>query len=221
MATITGTLAGILGEEAEGSIEIALCGYGSVVPRVNGRALFSVVTEPDSEVDGDGTFTATLFGNDQIVPAGTYYTVTVKNENGDIVQCNAYLILGSNTYDLNVTDPYDPSQPPPPLPPLIINQLQIVSPSGSMVFDGNSGYTAFKTTLPGDVLTPVVENMVPGNLYTFIIVQDGAGDHLFLWPANVHNGAYADPAPNATTVQTFVCDEAGQLYAIAGGTYYP
>jgi hypothetical protein len=220
MATITGKLEDILGEAEGGSIEVALCGYGSQVPRANGQALIS---KPSAAETGgtDGTFTQELTGNDEIVPAGTYYTITVKDKNGDIVQVNAYVFLGGGTYDLDVTDPFDPSQPTPPLPPLIINQLQIVVPTTGMIFDGDSGYTAFKTVLPGPVTAPVFQNMVPGNLYTFIIGMDGTGGWAFVWPANVHNAALVNPSPNGTTVQTFVANEDGSLWAIGPGAWLP
>src|SRR5947209_1104589 len=179
MATFTGTLHTVIGNSVEqGSVEVALCGYGSSVPRANAQALFGEVTSKPADivVAADGTFTGTVAGNDTIVPAGTYYTITIKDENGDIVQVNAYRFLGNTTSDLNVVDSYDPNQPPPPLPPLVTNQLLIIPASNAMAFDGTA-YTAFKTTLTANVLAPTIANMLPGNLYTFIIVQDSAGTH--------------------------------------------
>lgn len=220
MATVTGNLEGVIDNAVEeGSVVIALCGYGPQVPRVQGTALFGSVTSQDIEVDGDGTFTAEVPGNDEIAPAGTYYTVTIKNANGDVVQCNAYLLLGDTTYDLNVTDPFDPTQPIPPLPPLIINQLLILAFSPTPDFPGD-GYTAWQITLTGDVTSSTVSNVATGNLYTFIIKQDGAGGHAFTWPPNVLNATPVFPAPNSTTVQTFVVDENLDLYPIGGATYY-
>jgi hypothetical protein len=221
MATLTGKLESILTEAVEsGSIVIALCGYGPQVPRLQGQSLLARVTTQEIEAGSNGTFTAEVPGNDEIAPAGTYYTVTVKNDNGDVVQTNAYLFLDDQTYDLDSTEPFDPTQPIPPLPPLIINQLQILPPLADMVFDGST-YTAFKLTLPGNISTVTIENMIPGNLYTFIIVQDATGNHLFPWPANVHNAPTVDPQANSTTIQTFVADENGELWAIGPSTYYP
>jgi len=222
MPTVTGTLDTILGSVGiQGSVEVALCGYGSRVPPMNGLALAARITDDNVTVGSDGTFTFNVVGNDQIVPAATYYTVTIKDDNGDIVQVNAYRFLTTPpTYDLNLIDPYDPNQPPPPLPPLITNQLQILGASQSMQFNGDV-YTAFKTTLTGDVTDPQIDKMIAGNLYTFIIEQDGAGNHLFVWPSGVKNAARVDPDPNSTTVQTFVADEFGNLLAIEPATYYP
>jgi hypothetical protein len=220
MANVTGRLESALNEEAvAGKVEVMLCGYGSRVPRINGEALVARITDDDIEIDGEGEFNFTVPFNDEISPAGTYYAITIKDENGDIAQVNAYRFTSDKpSYDLNLIDPYDPNQPPPPLPPLITNQLLLVAAENGMIFPGDT-YTAFKTTLSGDVDFFTVEDMIPGNLYTFIIVQDATGNWLFVWPANVHNAVPVDPEPNSTTIQTFVADETGQLWAIGPGTW--
>lgn len=227
MPTITGTLETILGSEAvDGTIEVALCGYGSRVPRMNGQALAARITDSAVTVDVDGTFEFEVTGNDQIAPAGTYYTVTVKDDNGDTVQVNAYQFLSTTpTYDLNLIDPYDPNQPPPPLPPLLSNNLDLVAGDVDAHFDGGT-VTSWKIILTQDVNQAYLTNILPGNLYTFIIVQDAAGGHFFQWPsgpppAGLHNGPYINQAPNATTIQTFVADENSQMYPIGPATYFP
>lgn len=218
MATVTGKLQDVLQAIEDGSVEIALCGYGGRVPRKNGVALYGSATSDEVDVKADGTFNLIVAGNDEIAPAGTYYTVTVKDNNGDVVQVNAYRFLGNTSYDLNLIDPYDPSQPPPPLPPVITNQLLILPATVPMNFPGDT-YTTFKVTLPGDVPQTTISGMVPGNLYTFIIVQDGTGNHLFTWPPGVHNATRVCPTPNFTTVQTFVADDRSELWAIGPGTW--
>lgn len=207
-----------------GSVEIALCGYGSQVPRVPSQAVLSQVTQGlgvTINATDQGTFTAYLFSNPLILPEGTYYTVTVKNFNGDIVQVNAYRFNAGGAYDLDGLQPYDPGQPPPPLPPLIISQLQIVPWSPSPFFDG-SKFTAWMITLAGDTEGAQTVNCVPGNLYTFIILQDAVGGHQFWWPGQVNevfNGTRVSPTPNTYTTQTFVALDNGSLYAIGPGTY--
>jgi hypothetical protein len=222
MVTVTGKLESAAnGTAVQGGVEVMLCGYGSRVPRVNGKALVAEIQSDDITVQADGTFTFTVDPNDTISPVGTYYAVTIKDANGDIAQINAYRFLSiPSTYDLNLIDPYDPNQPPPPLPPLLQNLLQIVPPAFDMVFDGTT-YIGFKTTLPGNVSNPTIQNMQPGNLYTFIIVQDGAGNHTFTWPADVHNAVPVDPEPNSSTIQTFVADENADLWPVGPATYYP
>lgn len=234
MATVTGRLGPPVdfpmpeGTSVDGTLEVALCGYGSQVPRVPGYAMMGRLTEQNITTEADGTFEFTVSGNDEIVPVGTYYTVTVRDANGDIAQVNAYQFTGSTTYDLSIAQPYDPNQPPPPLPPLITNQLLIIPWTESPMFPGDA-FTAWQITLNGTTDGAQLANLSPGNLYTFIIIQDGAGNHLFYWPTSgsqtgpgrTFNGAAINMEANSMTIQTFVCDAAHNLYAIAGATYYP
>jgi hypothetical protein len=201
-------------------VEVQLCGYGSQVPRVPGTFAYMNLTTQVSAADDTGQYHFAIFSNDLIVPQGTYYTFTYKNPNGDVAQVNAYRFIGAGIFDTSELVPYDPNQPPPPLPPLITNLLLILAAADNMIFDGSAS-TAFKTTLTANVTQPVFENMASGNLYTFIIVQDGTGGHNFVWPSNVRNATPVDPAANSTTIQTFVADDLGDLYAISAGTYYP
>ena len=203
-----------------GFVEIALCGYGAQIPRVPSEAVFARVTSDwpvNKNVPDNGTFTAYLFSNPLIEPQGTYYTVTIKDSNGDTVQVNAYQFPTAGDFDLDTLIPYDPGQPPPPLPPLVIPQLQIVAPSANPVFDGTK-FTAFQITLTGDAQA-VIQNMIPGTLYTFIIMQDGAGNHRLGFPSSTRNTAPLNIQPNSTTTQTFVAIDGNVLYAIGGGTW--
>lgn len=204
-----------------GSIEIALCGYGSQVPHVPSQAMLSQVTQglgvTVNAID-QGTFTAYLFSNPLILPDGTYYTITVRNFNGDVVQVNAYRFTAGGSFDLDALTPYDPNQPPPPLPPLILNLLLIVPYTSAPDFPGDT-YTSWQITLNGDA-TATFSNLVDGNLYTIIIVQDGSGDHNFIWPLNAYNPTLVNQEPSAMTVQTFVA-VSNMLYPIGAGTYYP
>lgn len=217
--TITGTLSAAANDaQVEGSVDVMLCGYGSQVPRVNGESLVGRLTTTNILADEDGAFEIQVAGNDQISPAGTYYTITIRDENGDIAQVNAYRFISTNpTYDLNLIDPYDPNQPPPPLPPLITNLLLVVPWSATPEFPGDT-YTAFRITLTGDVTSSTAPGTVSGNLYTYIIVQDGVGNRQFAWPANCHGASPINPTPNSVTVQTFVMS-VSDLRAIGPGMW--
>jgi hypothetical protein len=202
--TVTGKLtASADSEPVQGSVDVMLCGYGSQVPRVNGESLVARITTIDLSAASDGTFTFVCAGNDSIVPAGTYYAITIRDENGDIAQVNAYRFIGSGSYDLGLTDPYDPNQPPPPLPPLITNLLLVVPWSETMDFPGDI-YTSYRVNLTGDVTSSTASDTVQGNLYTYIIQQDSVGNHAFTWPEDFLNPSPINPAPNGFTVQTFV-----------------
>jgi hypothetical protein len=219
MPIVTGKLSAAADDdEVMGSVDVMLCGYGSTVPRVNGQSLVAQITTQQIEAGADGTFEFVVAGNDIIVPAGTYYAVTIRDENGDIAQVNAYRFLTSTaSYDLTLIDPYDPNQPPPPLPPLITNLLLVLPWSATMEFPGDT-YTAFRTTLTGDVTSTTAPDTVQGNLYTFIIQQDAAGGHAFSWPTDFLNASPINPNPNGLTVQTFVMGIAN-LIAISAATW--
>ncbi len=223
MATVNGKLENVISGEIEaGSVEVALCGYGSYLPRGGDGALYARPTSLPQQIPvaADGTFSFTVFGNDQIEPAGTYYTITIKDSNGDIVQCAAYLFLGGSNYDLDTTDPFDPTQPPPPLPPRVINQLLIVPPSATPDFPGDQ-YTAWGIQLNQDVTSSTLSNIVQGNLYTFIITQDATGGWKFTWPSLVLDPVPVNPTPGGATIQTFVAiANGGPLLPIAAGTWY-
>jgi hypothetical protein len=220
MSEITGKLLNILDSEPElGSIVVALCGYGNQVPRyATTGALVARATSIDVDAGSGGAFSIDVPGNDKIAPPTTYYTITVKDDNGDVIQVNAYVFLESDNYDLSTALPFDPTLPMMPLPPLIIDEINVVPASDTMTFDG-SDLTTFKTVLHSNVLHATWPNMVPGNLYTFIILQDATGGWQFSWGATVHNGTMIKQNPNGQTVQTFVADVDGQLYAISGGAY--
>jgi hypothetical protein len=224
LATIFTTATATPTSEPEfGSIELALCGYGSEVPKVGGEAIFGNITQSMTvQPAGDpqaAHFEIIFYSNGLITPPGTYYTVTTRNANRDIVQVEAYY-FEPGQWDLSNMQPYDPGQPPPPLPPLIIPRLLNLGIAGyDIVFPGET-YTSFLTTLAGDVGNASIENMVAGNLYTFIILQDATGGHLFGWPPNVYNATLVSPSPNTYTTQTFVALDNGSLYAIGPGTYY-
>jgi hypothetical protein len=185
-----------------GSVSIQLCGYGSQIPRLPGDGMFARITD-EPPVLPSGYFTTFLFNNTLIEPDGTYYTVTIRDENGDIAQVNAYRFTVGGYVDISLATPYDPNQPPPPLPPLLTDQLLVVPWSATPEFPGDV-FTTFRITLTGDVTSSTAPGTVQGNLYTFIIFQDAAGGHEFTWPSNCRNASPIDPSPNAITIQTFV-----------------
>ena len=202
-----------------GTVEFALCGYGSNIPRSNTpMSQFALITQAVA-VGADGTFTVTLAGNDKIDPPRTYYTYTVKDANGDIVQTTAYVFADGTDYDLDwATTPFDPSLGPPPLPvPIPIeNLLMQVAYDPNAVFSGST-YPTWQIVLTGDC-SPSFTNLADGNLYTIIVNQDGAGGHAFHWPVSVHNADPVTPDPNGVSIQTFVAI-GGDLYPIGAGTW--
>lgn len=220
MSQIIGKLSNIIttGTDYEpvfGSVEFALCGYGPNLPRVpNATSIGQATQRVDIPTGSDGTFNTNLFGNDRIQPPGTYYTYTVRNENGDILQCTAHIFLDGVNYDMDNEPGFDPALPIPPLPPAIINQLEVQQDQIVFNFHGDA-YTAFKAVLNQDAAIQL-SNAVPGQLYTFIVEANG---HVAHWSGQFMNASAFNPKPNGNTVQTFVCDDANLLWAIAGATW--
>jgi hypothetical protein len=225
MATVTGKLISATGESDTGaSIEFMLSGYGSWSPKGQGG---SVGSFSDTVTTGEGgDFSVSLVGNDEINPPTTYYAVTIRNSNGDIIQCNAYQFTDGQSYDFDLLAPYDPNLPPPSLPPPVTNLLLIVVAAGGAAEFIGDQYTAWQITLDHDIVGAYLSNIVPGNLYTFIIIQDAVGGHVFNFPTGpapygTRNVLDVDSEPNSTSIQTFIADANGMLWAIGPGTYYP
>lgn len=210
MANLSGKLLRVAdptaGDPSEpGSILLTLCGYGSTVPYIPGGTIANLEYEIVPEDPTNTTWNLVVAGNDVIVPPGTYYTFAYKNENGDIAQVMAYVFADGQTYDITTAPPFDPSQPPQAIPPLIVNQLEIITasefPAGAL-FDGGN-FLSFQYNLDMDGYTNVI-NAQPGNLYTFIIVQDSFGGHSLVWQEGIFNPPQINTVPNGITVQTFV-----------------
>lgn len=204
-----------------GSLDVQLCGYGSRSPVARGQGsengVFMDAATLNVQATGAGnTYNFPLIGNDEIEPPGTYYTITIRNNNGDILQCNAYQFLDDDYYDLSNTDPFDPNQGPPPLPPAILDLLEVVAYSANPVFNGFE-YPSWIITLTGDA-AGTFQDFIDGNLYTIIICQDATGGHAFTYSANVFNATPANPDPNGITIQTFVATD-NFLLAIGAGTW--
>jgi hypothetical protein len=214
---IDGSAMNVLGAEAVGAqVLVSLCGYGAQAPRIQNSGVYAALSLTVT-ADSTGQYHFEIYSNDQIEPAGTYYTFAYMNANGDIMQVNAYVFDGPGEYDTSILVPFDPTLPLPPLPPLIISQLLIVPYSATPEFPGNV-YTAFRIVLTGDVTSSTAPDTLPGNLYTFIIFQDGVGGHEFVWPTNFINASGINPDPNGLTVQTFVMGESA-LVAIGPATW--
>ena len=219
LITLTATLDQLTGvDDVLGALRITLKHFGNWVPRIVGTSLVVKIQYFVRQPAGV-PISIPIWGNDQITPNGTYYMIEGIDSRGNVNWCGFYVLTGSGSQDLSSLPQYDPiTQPVPPLPPEIDVELLTILASNDMVFPGGE-YTAFYTQLTGDVLLPTIQDMVPGNLYTFIIQQDATGNHQFVWPTNVFNGNTIYNLPSWLTFQTFVCTSTGTLYAIAPATY--
>ena len=120
--TLTATLQDISGnDDNASSLVVALAGFGANLPRIVGTSMLAKVG-PLSIPLANGIETALLlWGNDAILPAGTYYAISVVDDQGNVVQCGAYQFNGIQAIDLSVAPPYTgPALTPPGLADAIV-----------------------------------------------------------------------------------------------------
>ena len=96
--------------------------------------------------------------------------------------------------DINVTGTITP-----------VPNLVSIASSSNPVFDGSTG-TTFLMTMTSNVATSSVANLVPGQRYVFILVEDGTGGRTFTWPPGTRGGMVVDTTASAYNVQEMVFD---------------
>jgi hypothetical protein len=65
-------------------------------------------------------------------------------------------------------------------------------------------FATWLVIMRSSVTAPNIRNVIPGVLYVFVMQQDAAGGHTFVWPSNCLNGIPINPTANTTTVQCFI-----------------
>jgi len=149
--TLTFTLVDFQGNELGSAtnpawLRIALCNYGSNLPRVIGAGIIGEVSSWFVDIPYFGTpGTIDLWGNDQItageVTGDTYYAISVLDTNKNVVQTQLYQ-FSAGTYDLSGAIPFNPPNPPG------IPHLELAACSGAVP---GSVYTAPGVIVPGGV----------------------------------------------------------------------
>jgi hypothetical protein len=95
---LTGAAAGSLANPAK--LRIALCGFGPVLPLIAGTAVLAR-TGPFAVYSTGAAISTQLWGNDQITPANTYYSIEILDGEDNVVQCGAYQFTGGGSIDLS------------------------------------------------------------------------------------------------------------------------
>lgn len=94
-------------------LRIALCNYGSNLPRVPGAGVIGKTASWFIDIPYLGVAgTIKLWGNDVIVPETTYYQISVLDTNKNVIQTGLYLFTGTETVDLSSATPINPPNPP-------------------------------------------------------------------------------------------------------------
>jgi hypothetical protein len=104
-ATISGNLmdatgAGIVG----GTVTATLANFGTMVPYVTSTGIVAAPAISTTSTTG-GAFSFTLYGNDVITPANTYYVLDFVDALGRQYATGSWQFLSGNTYNLNSTPP--------------------------------------------------------------------------------------------------------------------
>lgn len=87
-----------------------------------------------------------------------------------------------------------------------------IESSSLLTFDGLQA-VCFFVHMTSNITSPRIMNISPGELYTFVFTQDAVGGRFINWPANTFNAPPIDPAPNSITVQNFIGNTGGIVYA--------
>ncbi len=98
--------------------------------------------------------------------------------------------------------------------------LATIASSATPVFNGAGG-NVFVYTLAQNVTSSTTSNLIPGQFYTFEIIQaaSGTGPFTFTPPATANGFEQPSANPSAKTVQVFFCSTGGNLYAIGPAVY--
>lgn len=197
-------------------VRVMLCNYGPYLPRVPATALIgSIDTQFNIPYFGQAK-TLKLWGNDVIIPAGTYYTIAILDGDKNVIQAGAYVFTGMGTFDLSSLSPVFPSPAPS-----VMGWLVTVPFSATPIFDCSlvNGPITFFLTLTGDVTSSTLISPLPGQIVTFIFKQNAIGGWTFSWPSNVLNHGVVDSDGDSITVQSFITGANGFLYPIGPQTY--
>jgi len=86
---------------APAKIRITLCGFGPTLPRIPATTMLAKTGPFDTLYQG-ALANIKLWGNDQIAPSGTFYSIEILDVDDNVVQCGAYRFTGGpQTIDLS------------------------------------------------------------------------------------------------------------------------
>lgn len=95
----------------------------------------------------------------------------------------------------------------------------VIDTTGTVHFDGLQA-VAWKVLMKRSVGSIRITNIAPGQLYTFMFVQNDAGGHTFTWPTpQVEGGSWINTDPDAISIQNFIGYTGGRLLAFIPGAW--
>jgi hypothetical protein len=90
--------------------------------------------------------------------------------------------------------------------------FQNIESGGAVLFDGLVAVCWF-IHMRSNIASARVQNISPGQMYSFVFTQDAVGGHTINWPVNCVNAGPIDPQPNSITVQNFIGNTGGIMLA--------
>jgi hypothetical protein len=208
LETIAGAAAGSTANAAK--LRIALCGFGPSIPTIAGTAIIAS-TGPNAFYSTGTPISTLIYGNDQITPAGTFYSIEVLDGEDNVVQCDNYQLTGSGTQDLSNLTPMTPPAAQPG------GYILAPAAAGALVMNaaGSPGGLTVDVTLANNVTSSSLGGVFAGERVQFIIRQ-GASPKTWTWPANFVNPPLVNPAANSVSTSDWIVDYLGNFYPSNG-----
>ena len=211
--TLTATLDSIIGAAGvSGFLEITLCNFGLIPPSAD-DVMLADAGVPQIQTAAQAAAGIKLFGNDQITPAGTYYSIAILDQNKNVIQAANYLLTGGPaTVDLSTLVPVIVPAPGTPSGYVVIN------PATGNVFLRTSGWAGpivFDLTLTGNAIL-IPSGFFPGQLVQLIIRQNAVGGWTCLFNIEFKNAAAVQVGANSVSTQSCVADDQGNIYPQLG-----
>jgi hypothetical protein len=180
-------------------------------PVANGRVVFrlsrpAVVIATLAQVspavtsftlNSSGVLSGSLLANDELTPADSTYSVSVRDVNDVPMSREIRLsVEGASPIDIGaaIAGIITPDSGAP--------GVAIVTYSATPAFDV-SLLASQQITLTGNVSSSTISGGFSGRYYTFSIVQDAVGGRTFVWPTSFQGGVSVDTTALAKTTQIF------------------
>ena len=198
-------------------VEIALANFGPILPRVPGTGNLAKVGPFTQRIPYLGApLAVTLWGNDVIYPAGTYYVVSILDDSLNILQTGAYVFNGTISADLSTLPQAFPSATSS-----VMGAEVTLQPTATPEFNCGlvNGPVEFYLVLTENVTASTLLPNYAGQIVIFRIQQNATGEWTFAWPSNVKNHGVIDSAANSTTSQAFFVASNGNAYPLGSQTY--
>jgi hypothetical protein len=187
MITLTGSFESLTGAGV-GYVSLTLVNYGTNVPRLNGAG---VLVNTTYQTSAGSNFSVSLWGNDAITPANTYYQVAYFSAGSGLIATELYQLNGSGTYDLSELTPVVASTSLP-------QGLASVAYSGSYADLGNKPAVSQSYLGVGTGSATVFTLTAPATLGSAIVYTGG----VYQYPDTGSGGDYtiAYTAANTWTI---------------------